>query len=86
MADAYDAVIFLAPLEELHQTARPGSIYTAEFRSELARRLALLHTEEDLAAMIAESGASDLAGYIARTYVDRPQEPLPQSQNLPPLE
>ena len=86
MADAYDALIFLAPLEELHQTARLGSIYTPEFRVELARRMTLLHTEEDLAAMIAESGASDLAGYIARTYVDRPEEPLPQSRDLPPLE
>lgn len=86
MANAYDAVIFLAPLEELHQTARLGSIYTAEFRTELARRLALLHTEEDLAAMIAESGAADLAGYIERAYVDRPQEPLPQSRDLPSLE
>ena len=86
MADAYDAVIFLAPLEELHQTARVGSIYTPEFRVELARRLRLLHSEEDLAAMIAESGASDLAGYIERTYVDRPQEALPQSRDLPALE
>ncbi|HJR52795.1 MAG TPA: hypothetical protein VJ982_03675 [Gemmatimonadota bacterium] len=86
MADAYDAVIFLAPLEELHQTARVGSIYTPEFRLELARRLRLLHSEEDLAAMIAESGASDLAGYIERTYVDRPQEALPQSRDLPALE
>ena len=86
MADAYDAVIFLAPLEELHQTARVGSIYTPEFRLELARRLRLLHSEEDLAAMVAESGASDLAGYIERTYVDRPQEALPQSRDLPALE
>jgi hypothetical protein len=86
MADAYDAVIFLAPLEDLHQTALVGSIYTPEFRIELARRLRLLYSEEDLAAMVAESGASDLHGYIERTYVDRPQEPLPQSQDLPPLE
>jgi len=86
MADAYDAVISVAPLEELHQTALAGSIYTPEFRVELARRLALLHSEEDLAAMIAESGASDLPGYIERTYVDRPQEPLPQSRELTPLD
>jgi hypothetical protein len=86
MADAYDAVVFLAPLEDLHQTALVGSIYTPEFRPELARRLALLHSEEELGAMIAESGASDLAGYIERAYVDRPQEPLPQSRDLPPLD
>ena len=86
MADAYDAVIFLAPLEELHQTAFVGSIYTPEFRPELARRLTLLNSEEDLAAFIAESGAADLAGAIERAYVDRPEEPLPQSQGLPPLD
>ena len=86
MADAYDGVIFLAPLEDLHQTAFTGSIYTPEFRTELARRLTLLHSEEDLAAMIAESSASDLAGAIERAYVDRPREPLPQSRDLPPLE
>ena len=86
MADAYDAVIFLAPLEDLHQTAFVGSIYTPEFRLELARRLSLLYSAEDLAGFIAESGASDLAGAIERTYADRPQEPLPQSRDLPPLE
>ncbi|HET6618014.1 MAG TPA: hypothetical protein VFH69_09400 [Gemmatimonadota bacterium] len=86
MADAYDAVIFLAPLEDLHQTAFVGSIYSPEFRVELARRLALLYSEEDLAAFISESGASDLARAIERAYVDRPQEPLPQSRDLPPLE
>jgi hypothetical protein len=83
MADAFDAVIFLAPLEELHQTALLGDIYTPEFRVELARRLQLLHGEKELAKMIEESGASDLEGYIERTYVSRPRQPLPQSQNLP---
>jgi hypothetical protein len=34
---------------------------------------------------VAESGASDLAGAIERTYADRPQEPLPQARDLPPL-
>lgn len=86
MADAYDAIIFLAPLEELHQTAFLGSIYTPEFRLELARRLRLLYSAEDLAGFIAESGASDLAGAIERAFADRPQEPLPQSRDLPPLD
>jgi hypothetical protein len=85
MADAYDAVIFLAPLEELHQTALVGSLYTPAFREELARRLKLLYSE-DLARMIAESGATDLAGYVQSAYADKPQEPLPQSRELPPLD
>lgn len=86
MANAFDAVIFLAPLQDLHQTAFTGSIYTPEFRTELARRLTLLNSEEDLAAMVAEYGASDLAGAIERAYVDRPRELLPQSRDLPPLD
>jgi hypothetical protein len=36
--------------------------------------------------MIAESGATDLAGYVERTYAGRPEEPLPQSRDLSPLE
>lgn len=86
MADAYDAVIFLAPLEELRQTALLGAMYTPAFRTELARRLELLHSAEDLASMIAESDATDLAGYVEITYTDRPEEPLPQARELPPLD
>ena len=86
MADAYDAVIFLAPLEQLRQTALVGALYTPEFRSELARRLELLYSAEDLAAMIAEAGATDLPGYVEIAYTDRPEEPLPQSRELPRLE
>lgn len=86
MADAYDAVIFLAPLEELRQTARLGALYTPAFRAELARRLEILYPPDALARMIAESGAADLAGYVAIAYPDRPEEPLPQSRDLPALD
>lgn len=86
MADAYDAVIFLAPMEDLHQTALTDAIYTPEFRVELARRLRLLYPPEDLAKRIRESGGNDLADYVERSYVARPAEPLPQSRSLPPLE
>jgi hypothetical protein len=86
MANAYDAVIFLAPLEELRQTALVGAMYTPDFRIELGRRLKLLYSAEDLAAMIAEAGAKDLPGYVEIAYTDRPEEPLPQSQELPRLD
>lgn len=45
----------------------------------------LLYRPDDLPKMIEDSGANDLAGYVERSYVARPEEPLPQSQNLPPL-
>jgi hypothetical protein len=86
MADAYDAVIFLAPLEELRQTALVGELYTPEFRVELARRLRLLYPEDALDRMIAESGAADLDAYMESAYAGRPEEPLPQSRDLPPLD
>ncbi|CAN5864079.1 hypothetical protein BH20GEM1_BH20GEM1_04700 [soil metagenome] len=78
--------IFLAPLEELRQTALVGSMYTPEFRIELARRLELLYSEDDLARMIAEAGAADLADYVERAYDGGPQEPLPQAREIPPLD
>lgn len=42
MADAYDALIFLAPLKQLHFSAKMSYLYTAQFQFELKRRLKLL--------------------------------------------
>lgn len=42
MYDAYDALIFLAPLTGLHFSAQSGFIYTPAFRGEFKRRLQLL--------------------------------------------
>ncbi len=85
MADAYDAVIFLAPLERLRQTALVGALYTPAFRRELARRLRLLYSEEELANRIEASGATDLEGYIERSYLAAPEKPLPEAQGLEPI-
>jgi hypothetical protein len=46
MADAYDALIFLAPLNELHFSAQFNYIYTASFKPELERRLKLMNGNE----------------------------------------
>jgi len=42
MYDAYDALIFLAPMTNLHFSAEFNYIYTPEFKPELERRLRLL--------------------------------------------
>ena len=42
MEDAYDAIIFLAPLTQLHFSAEMDYIYTPAFKPELERRLKLL--------------------------------------------
>jgi hypothetical protein len=85
MADAYDAVIFLAPLEALHQTALTRDIYTPAFRVELARRLRLLYDKDDLAGKVEASGSRDLAEFIEKSYVATPERPLSQARGLPPL-
>jgi hypothetical protein len=36
--------------------------------------------------MIAEAGAADLADYVERAYAGRPDEPLPQAREIPPLD
>jgi hypothetical protein len=46
MADAYDALIFLAPLNDLHFSARFNYIYTESFKPELERRLRLMNGNE----------------------------------------
>lgn len=42
MSDAYDALIFLAPLDKLHFSAQVSYIYTQQFKPELERRIRLL--------------------------------------------
>jgi len=84
MADANDAVIFLAPLEELHNTATVDWIYTPEFKRELARRYRLLYTEEQLDALMHEAGVSTLEALIDHDCAPSPRELIPQAKNLPP--
>ncbi|MCB0266076.1 MAG: hypothetical protein KDH98_23235, partial [Calditrichaeota bacterium] len=43
--DAYDAIIFLAPVEQLRQTAISDAIFTDDFKLELERRFPILYTE-----------------------------------------
>ena len=42
MYDAYDALLFLAPLEELHFSAKLDFFYTSTFKKELKRRIEIL--------------------------------------------
>ncbi|HQV33538.1 MAG TPA: hypothetical protein PKV71_16765, partial [Calditrichia bacterium] len=83
--DAYDALIFLAPLESLHNTAETGALYTPAFRKELLRRLPLLFTAEQLQEKMRRSGAGNLPDYIDQTFSGTPQELIPQTRDLPPL-
>jgi hypothetical protein len=83
-ADAYDAVLFLAPLEQLRQTAIVGEIYTPAFKRELARRYRILMTPAQLAAQIKEAGVGNLEELIDKEHASRPEQPLPQLKGLEP--
>jgi hypothetical protein len=86
MQDAYDAVIFLTPVEKLRQTALVDCIYTASFRTELKRRYRIMYTEAQMADLIRTNQAGDLDGLLAKTLVARPEQPLPQARSLGPLD
>ncbi len=61
--DAYDGLIFLAPLEKLHFSAEVSFIYTNMFIQELKRRILLLEGDQ-LPAFLKENGANSLDDFI----------------------
>lgn len=77
MANAYDAVIFLAPLEHLRQSAAMPNLYSADFVPELARRYELQRSPEDLAADLQTAGASTVEELVAKRFVEWPESPVP---------
>jgi hypothetical protein len=82
MQDAYDAVIFLAPIEKLRQTALVDSIYTPAFRQELKRRYRIMYTDAQLADLCERNQAEDLDGLLSKTLRARPEEPLSQARSI----
>lgn len=76
MVDAYDAVIFLAPLESMRQTAHRGALYTEAFRREVARRFRLLHPGEAADHQLAAHGVDSLEELVDELVTGRPEEPL----------
>jgi hypothetical protein len=79
MADAYDAVIFLAPLEKQRQSARVSDIYTSEFKREMARRLGIMYTAEQLEQELKREGARTVEEYIDLIASPAPEKPLSQA-------
>ena len=64
MYDAYDALIFLAPLTDLHFSAELNYIYTTKFKPELKRRLKLLKT--DFAGFLKNNSVSSFNEYYKK--------------------
>lgn len=61
--DAYDAVIFIAPLEQLHFSASLDFIYTPAFITELKRRVILLHNN-NTDELLKKEGVSTIEEFI----------------------
>ncbi len=72
MYDAYDALIFLNPLDQLHFSAKIDFIYTDAFKTELERRLRILQ-EGQMAEFLAKKEVGSLAEYIAQISVAQPR-------------
>lgn len=86
MADAYDAVIFLAPLEELHRTAIRGALYTPEFRREVGRRYPLLFPGEALQRRLEAEGAASVDDLTAAMARGEPRRSLALADGLEPAD
>lgn len=82
MYDAYDALIFLGPLEQMHKTAKVDFIYTEKFKKEIKRRYRILYTEEQIKKEIEDYGVNNLQNLIDKTFVAEPQKLLPQAQAI----
>ncbi|MCA1757997.1 MAG: hypothetical protein LC649_11125 [Bacteroidales bacterium] len=71
MQDAYDALIFLKPLEELHFSALTDFFYTPEFKKELARRIEIIE-EGNMEEFLKQRNAISVEEFIERTFVRKP--------------
>ena len=67
MYDAYDALIFLAPLTNLHLSAQFNYIYTPQFKPELERRLRLLK-ENDFEDFLKKNQATTFDEYFKNEF------------------
>jgi hypothetical protein len=63
MYDAYDGLIFLAPLDQLHFSAKMNFFYTDEFKQELKRRIRLIYGE-NMASFLKDNDAPTLDEFI----------------------
>jgi len=86
MADAYDAVIVLKPLEEMQQTEMINYIYTPAFMGELARRYRLLYTPEEIARQMKDTHTTSIEELLLKTHPHVGQTVLPQVQQLSPID
>jgi hypothetical protein len=86
MGDAYDGVIFLAPMEALRKTAILDIIYTDEFKLEVARRYRIHYTDEQLKTRFERYGVSTLQEMAELLAEAEEERRLPQANVVGPID
>lgn len=85
MRDAYDGVIHLGPISQMHTARAYHEMYTPRFRDEVARRYRQSYSPDDLQTYIARNGADDIADFVELLAEPDPRAPSRQAASLPPL-
>ena len=86
MYDAYDALIFLTPVELSKQTAMVDLIYTEDYKRELERRIKFLYTEEQLSQILNDSGLKSLRVLIDNYFIYKPETLQPLAKEIGPID
>jgi len=63
MYDAFDAIIFLAPIKKLHFSAKMNFYYTPEFKKEIKRRIKIINGD-NLGTFLKNNNAKSIDEYI----------------------
>lgn len=71
MADAYDAVLFLAPLDQLHFSAESNFICTSDFKVELQRRIRVIYGD-NVSELLKEHDVQSLEEMVEKVCLYQP--------------
>jgi hypothetical protein len=82
MADAYDGLIMLKPLEMMEGTARSGYILTPTYKKELYRRLHVINSKIQIKELIKMEGVKTLDQLLKKYYTTTKRKPLSMIKNL----
>jgi len=86
MFDAYDALIFLKPLEKLHESASFDFIYTDEFKKELKRRYKIIFNEKQLIRRMKDADVDNLEALIQKSCSAENQKRNSYIKTLSPVD
>jgi hypothetical protein len=82
MYDAFDALIFLAPVKTLRQTAMVDFIYTEEYKHELERRSKFLYTKGQLDSVLKNHGLKSVWEFIDNYFMYKPEMLQPLAKEI----